>query len=176
MAQKMILPGGRRLVGEVNVSGSKNAALPILAATLLTREESVLENVSYLKDVETLIQLLENLGAHIERHQHGVVVVRVKEEKAVTPTPELVHAMRASICLLGPLIARRKQAKLAMPGGCAIGARPIDLHVKGIKALGAEVRVSDDFLEARAEELHGAEIFLGGAFGSSWNGKVDLSF
>lgn len=174
MQLKMVIEGGHRLEGEVCASGSKNAALPVLAATLLTRDECVLENVPALTDIEVLIKILQNMGVSVRRREDGAIVTKVVEESCKEAPGELVREMRASICILGPLLARRKMAKIPMPGGCAIGARPVDLHVKGMAKLGASVRVEKEYVEAEASQLHGNEIFLGGAFGSSVLGTANV--
>jgi UDP-N-acetylglucosamine 1-carboxyvinyltransferase len=174
MPQQMVIEGGCRLQGEVSVSGSKNAVLPILAATLLTREQCVIRNVPYLADVETLVQILRSLGADIKRREDGAMVCRVVDESAITAPYELVKQMRASICVLGSLIGKRHSAKVSMPGGCVIGVRPIDLHLKGLRALGTDIRVDHGYIDAYTPHLRGNEIFLGGNFGSSVLGTANV--
>lgn len=170
----MIVEGGHRLEGEVAVSGSKNSALPILVATLLTRDECVIHNVPYLDDVDTIMEILRCLGVDITRREDGAVVSRVSNEDSVMAPYELVRKMRASVCVLGPLLARRKKARVSLPGGCVIGVRPIDLHLKGFAALGANIRIEHGYVEAESKELRGAEIFLGGPFGSSVLGTANV--
>jgi len=164
---KLIVEGGRKLKGEVEVSGAKNSALPILAASLLTEEESLIENVPNLRDIWTMVKLLHALGAkaHFEK---GVLSVKPgKSLKPVAPY-KLVSTMRASVCVLGPLLAREGHAEVSLPGGCVIGPRPIDLHLKGLRALGAQIDVQHGYVIAKAKRrLKGTEMFLGGSFGSS---------
>ena len=174
MSQEVIiLEGGHRLEGEVQVSGSKNAALPILAATLLTQEECILHNVPFLSDVATILEILRCLGVKVER-QGGSIITRVVDERPVTAPYELVKTMRASICVLGPLLAMRKKAKVSMPGGCVIGLRPVDLHLKGIRGLGASLEIEHGYIQAEAPELKGDAIFLGGSFGSTVLGTANV--
>ena len=148
------------------MSGSKNAALPIMAATLLTDAECVIKNVPDLRDVETMIKILEGLGKKID-FTNNTLTIRAKKSKSFVAPYRLVRTMRASFCCLGPLLAKRKKAKVALPGGCIIGPRPVDLHIKGLKALGAEVSISGGYCQAKAPSLKGRHIYLGGAFGSS---------
>jgi len=164
---KLVIEGGRRLKGEVEISGAKNSALPILAASLLTNEESVIENVPNLKDIATMIKLLHSLGARAHYGEGTLVVKPGRDLKPVAPY-KLVSTMRASVCVLGPLLARLGYAEVSLPGGCVIGPRPIDLHLKGLRALGAQIDIQHGYVIARARrKLRGNEIFLGGAFGSS---------
>ncbi|RKY33472.1 MAG: UDP-N-acetylglucosamine 1-carboxyvinyltransferase [Candidatus Omnitrophota bacterium] len=163
---KIIIEGGVPLHGEVEISGAKNAALPILAAVLLTDEECVIENVPVLRDVLTMLKILRSLG--IKSQVNGSrVVLKAGKHRKFTTSYNLVSTMRASICVLGPLLAKVKQAKISMPGGCVIGQRPVDLHLKGLSALGANVKVEHGYIVARAETLHSNNIFLGGAYGPS---------
>jgi len=159
------MEGGAPLSGEVEVGGSKNASLPALAACLLAEGESSIGNVPFLKDVETLRRILEQLGMRARRDSEGRIVCRVEDEQAVTAPYELVKTMRASICVLGPLVAKRGHARVSQPGGCVIGPRPIDLHLKGLVALGAKVRVEKGYIVAEAERLVGTRIYLGGPNG-----------
>ncbi len=163
---KLIIEGGRKLTGTVRISGAKNACLPILAATLLTDEECSISNVPDLKDVSTMIKLLGEFGRGIKKENSGVRI-SPGEVKNVTAAYELVSTMRASIAVLGPLLARYKEAKVSFPGGCVIGPRPIDLHLKGLRALGADIRIEEGYIVASAKKLKGARIYLGGHFGSS---------
>ncbi len=155
-----------QLSGSVKVSGSKNAALPVMAATLLTDEECVIGNIPNLKDVKTMIGILECLGKKINFNNKTLRVKSRKNKSFVAPY-RLVRTMRASFCCLGPVLAKRKKAKVALPGGCIIGPRPVDLHTKGLKDLGAEITVEKGYCEAKAKRLKGAHIYLGGIFGSS---------
>ena len=163
-----MIAGGRKLKGEVEVSGAKNSALPIMAAALLSEEESIIENVPDLRDIQTMLRLLRALGAKAH-FENGIV--RIKPGKNLNPIApyKLVSTMRASVCVLGPLLARMGQAEVSVPGGCIIGPRPIDLHLKGLKALGARLEVQHGYVIARTlkKKLRGADIYLGGSFGSS---------
>jgi UDP-N-acetylglucosamine 1-carboxyvinyltransferase len=154
---KLKIRGGAPLRGELTISGAKNAALPILAAALLTSDEFVLDNVPQLQDVATALRLLRQMGVSVERDGHAV---RLKAD-AVTNTEapyEMVKTMRASILVLGPLVARFGEARVSLPGGCAIGARPVDQHIKGLEMLGATIRIEGGFVVAQAERLKGARI------------------
>lgn len=162
-----VIKGGPRLRGTVVISGAKNAALPIMAASLLCEGETVLKGVPDLADVRTLCKLLAALGVRVHRDEEGGLHLRVEDESDCHAQYELVREMRASVCVMGPLVAKRGKAQVAMPGGCAIGFRPIDLHLRGLTALGAEVELDGGDVHLRAKRLKGAEIFLGGAFGSS---------
>ena len=157
MAARLIIEGGIPLRGEVGVSAAKNAALPLLAASLLSAEPVVLENVPRLADVVTIRALLERLGTEIEERD-GHTVARTPTLRSVEAPYELVSTMRASVLVLGPLLARAGRARVSMPGGCAIGMRPIDLHLKGLERLGAEVTLAQGYVEARAARLKGARI------------------
>jgi len=162
---KILVHGGQKLSGAVNISGSKNSALPILAATLLTQQECVIHHVPDLSDVHYMLQILDHLGAQVERASGTVTV---KAEKVTTHAPyEVVRKMRASVCVLGPLLGREREATVSMPGGCVIGDRPIDLHLKGFEALGAAVRVVGGDVKVLAPELKGAVIPMTGKFGST---------
>jgi UDP-N-acetylglucosamine 1-carboxyvinyltransferase len=156
--QKIVINGGARLVGEVRVSGSKNAALPILASSLLAQGRSIYRNVPGLGDVRTMSRLLARLGAEIPDQRKGVAHVdtsRITEHEAPY---ELVKTMRASVLVLGPLVARYGRARVSLPGGCAIGARPIDQHLKGLAAMGARIDLEHGYVNARARRLRGATI------------------
>lgn len=164
---KIVITGGRKLKGEVTISGSKNAALPIMAAALLAEDESIIENVPDLRDIQTMIRLLRSLGAKV-RWENGILGIKPgKDLKSLAPY-KLVSTMRASVCVLGPLLARTGYAEVSLPGGCVIGPRPIDLHLKGLEALGAKIEIQHGYVRARAlKALKGRDVFLGGAFGSS---------
>jgi UDP-N-acetylglucosamine 1-carboxyvinyltransferase len=157
MAARLVIEGGVPLRGEVRVSAAKNAALPLLAASLLSAEPVVLENVPRLADIATIRALLERLGTEIE-DRDGHTVVRTPALQSIEAPYDLVSTMRASVLVLGPLLARAGRARVSLPGGCAIGARPIDLHLKGLERLGAEVTLSQGYIEARAARLKGARI------------------
>ncbi|MFH1594412.1 MAG: UDP-N-acetylglucosamine 1-carboxyvinyltransferase [Candidatus Omnitrophota bacterium] len=162
---KLVIDGGVRLKGTVNISGAKNAALPIMAAALLTDETCVINNVPSLRDVDTMIEILRALEVRVERKK-GSIFISGKCNKVRAPY-DLVSTMRASVCVLGPLLAKRGSAEVSFPGGCIIGPRPIDLHLKGIESLGAEIKIRAGYIEAKAKKLRGANIYLGGHFGSS---------
>jgi UDP-N-acetylglucosamine 1-carboxyvinyltransferase len=157
--KKIVIHGGRRLMGTVEVSGAKNAALPLLCATLLCPGEHRLGNVPDLRDIQTVLQLLETLGATAVNDQ-GQVRVNADQVVSVEAPYDLVKTMRASVLVLGPLVARLGQARVSLPGGCAIGARPIDLHLKGLEAMGAEISLDHGYVEARAKKLQGATIYF----------------
>ena len=160
---KILVHGGNKLSGSVRISGSKNSALPILAATLLTREPCVISNVPDLSDIHYMLQILSHLGAHVERASG---VVRVEADKIQTIAPyEIVRKMRASVCVLGPLLGREKEATVSLPGGCVIGDRPIDLHLKGFEALGAVSRIEHGNVKIFAGTLRGATVNLRGKQG-----------
>lgn len=156
--EQLKIIGGQRLVGEVRVSGAKNAALPILAASLLTAEDLVLHNVPDLSDVRTMIKLLECMGVKVERE--GTTVRLNAGNITSTKAPyELVKTMRASILTLCPLVARFGSAEVSLPGGCAIGARPVDQHIKGLRQLGASVEIEHGYINATVTRLQGARLF-----------------
>ncbi len=159
--------GGNRLKGSVEISGAKNAALPIMAASILIEGESVLHNVPDLADVRQMQVLLARLGVKSQRDADGAMHLRVEDEMNAHAEYELVSKMRASVCVMGPLLVKRKRAQVAMPGGCAIGDRPIDLHIQGLRSLGADFDLVNGDVLLRAKKLKGAEVFLGGPFGSS---------
>jgi UDP-N-acetylglucosamine 1-carboxyvinyltransferase len=162
---KIIVHGGRALAGTVKISGSKNSALPILAATLLTKEPCIIHRVPDLSDVHYMLQILNHLGAEVERAS-GVVTVKAEKVSTVAPY-DVVRKMRASVCVLGPLLGREKEATVALPGGCVIGDRPIDLHLRGFESLGAAVRVHAGDIKVFAPQLRGASISLKGKFGTT---------
>ncbi len=158
---KFVIRGGNPLLGTIRVSGSKNSALPCMAAAILTEDEVVLENIPQVRDIETERKLLTSMGAEVElgygRAQHRTTIsCRVLSDP--TAKYEIVKTMRASALVLGPLVARTGLARVSMPGGCAIGARPIDLHIKGLETMGARISYEHGYIEARAERLKGAHI------------------
>jgi UDP-N-acetylglucosamine 1-carboxyvinyltransferase len=169
---KLVVKGGARLKGRVAISGSKNSALPILAATLLTPETCVIHNVPDLSDIRFMLEILVQLGAKVT-FENGTVTVRAEKVKSETPY-DLVRKMRASICVLGPIIARNGHAKISEPGGCVIGDRPIDIHLKGLAMLGAESRTEGGDVYVTSKELVGKEIFLGSKFGSTVLGTDNI--
>src|SRR5438445_8272906 len=160
---KILVHGGNSLAGSINISGSKNSALPILAATLLTREPCTIHRVPDLSDTHYMLQILTHLGAQVERAS-GIVTVTADKVESVAPY-DVVRKMRASVCVLGPLLGRCKEATVALPGGCVIGDRPIDLHLKGFETLGAAVRVESGDIKVFAPKLTGAVINVQGKFG-----------
>lgn len=157
--EKLKVTGGCRLKGEVKASGAKNAALPILAASLLTADDLVLHNVPHLSDIRTMGKLLSGLGMNVERPSDTETVrLNAKSLTTLTAPYELVKTMRASIVTLGPMLARFGEARVSLPGGCAIGARPVDQHIKGLQTLGAEVVIDHGYVVAKAKRLKGAHI------------------
>ena len=165
------IKGGTPLYGEVEISGAKNAVLPILAATLLTREPCVIRRVPDLEDVRTMCLILESLGAATKIEEDVVTVQAAKVGEFADY--DLVRKMRASICVLGPLLARMKKATVSMPGGCLIGTRPVDLHRKAMMSLGAKVTIKGGYITARARKLVGGEMFLGGRSGPTVLGTAN---
>jgi UDP-N-acetylglucosamine 1-carboxyvinyltransferase len=163
---KLVIEGGKALKGEVEISGAKNAALPIMAAAILTDEPCIIRNVPLLKDVQTMIRLLKGLGMKAE-WEDSTVFIESQGAKKHSASYNLVKTMRASICVLGPLLAKLNKAEVSMPGGCIIGYRPIGLHVKGLEALGAEIKIEHGYIIAKSKCLKGARVYLGGSFGSS---------
>ncbi len=163
---KLIIDGGFRLKGEVIVSGSKNAVLPILAATLLTDESCVIKNAPNLRDTNTMLKILRSLGKNAE-FDKGIVTISSTRHTSFIADYKLVSTMRASFCVLGPILAKLKKAKVSLPGGCIIGVRPVDLHLKGIKALGADITIESGYVYAKANQLKGKQLYLGGVYGSS---------
>ncbi|PYX77443.1 MAG: UDP-N-acetylglucosamine 1-carboxyvinyltransferase [Acidobacteria bacterium] len=158
---KLVIRGGNPLLGTIRVSGAKNAALPAMAAAILTEEPVILENIPQVRDIETTRKLLAEMGAEVElgygRAQHRTTIC-CRDLASPEASYELVKTMRASTLVLGPLVARCGRARISLPGGCAIGARPIDLHIKGLQRLGAVITQEHGFVEARADRLRGAEV------------------
>lgn len=159
MLEKMVIRGGSTLGGELPISGAKNAALPILCAAILSAGESEIEGIPDLMDIESLLNLLSQLGMGVQR-EGGRVLLRGDAIDKMEAPYELVRKMRASVLVLGPLLARFGQARVSMPGGCAIGERPIDQHLKGLEQLGAHITLTAGYVEARAERLVGATVVL----------------
>ncbi|MGM0412157.1 MAG: UDP-N-acetylglucosamine 1-carboxyvinyltransferase [Pseudomonadota bacterium] len=159
---KLVITGGRPLAGEVRISGAKNAALPILAATLLTDEPTTVCNVPHLHDITTTLELLGHMGVSLVVDERLNIEVDASRLTNVRAPYQLVRTMRASILVLGPLLAHYGRAEVSLPGGCAIGSRPVDLHLEGLRAMGADIRVENGYIEAKApaDGLHGARIFL----------------
>jgi UDP-N-acetylglucosamine 1-carboxyvinyltransferase len=156
---KFIIKGGKPLTGKVEISGSKNAALPIMVATLLSPGKYTIGNVPRLRDVRTMAHLLRIVGAKIEFENHSLIIDTTQADFPEAPY-ELVKTMRASIYVLGPLLARFKKARVSLPGGCAWGPRPVDLHIKGMQQLGAQLDLDSGYINARAKKLSGAHIYF----------------
>src|SRR5262245_49870413 len=170
--ESLLIKGGTPLHGEVVISGAKNAVLPIMAATLLTSEPCVIRRVPNLSDVKFMGQILAWLGAKVQ-FDGDTVHVQAKKIKGAGDY-DLIRKMRGSICIMGPLLGRLKKATVSLPGGCVIGARPINLHLKGFEALGAKIRIESGYVEASARRLVGSAIFLGGRAGSTVLGTANV--
>lgn len=163
---KLIIEGQVKLKGEVTISGAKNSVLPILAATLLTDDACIIKGVPDLRDTNTMLRILRSLGKNVEFDKGAAIVSWAKNTNFVADY-KLVSTMRASFCVLGPLLAKLKKAKVSLPGGCIIGVRPVDLHIKGLKSLNADIDIESGYVMAKARHLQGAHIYLGGANGPS---------
>ncbi len=170
--ESFLIRGGVPLQGEVMISGSKNAALPIMAATLLTDEPCLIRGVPDLSDTRFMAEILKSLGAEA-RFQNGSLAIRAKKIRGYADY-ELVRKMRGSICVAGPLLARLRQTRISLPGGCVIGARPINLHLKGFEALGAKIKIDGGYVDASAKRLVGSTMFLGGRAGSTVLGTANV--
>jgi UDP-N-acetylglucosamine 1-carboxyvinyltransferase len=163
---KLMIEGGVTLKGEVTVSGAKNSVLPIMAATLLTDDACIIKGVPNLRDATTMLKILRSLGKNAELEK-DVVTVTSGRSTGFIADYKLVSTMRASFCVLGPLLGKLKKAKVSLPGGCVIGLRPVDLHLKGLKALGADIEIESGYVLATANKLKGNHMYLGGVYGSS---------
>lgn len=169
------IQGPVRLSGSVTVNGSKNASLPVMAATILAPGESVLKSVPHLSDISVCSELLSQLGCKVSRRANGDLCIDSTTIDNPAGDYEIVCRMRASICILGPLLARCRRARVSMPGGCAIGDRPVDIHLQGLRALGAKIHLDNGYIVAEAPAgLKGQEIFLGGPFGSTVLGTANI--
>ncbi len=157
---KLLITGGRTLAGEIRISGSKNAALPILASTLLASTPSRIKNVPHLRDITTMVGLLGRMGVEVTIDDKLNVEVDTRSINSFSAPYDLVKTMRASILVLGPLLARFGQAEVSLPGGCAIGSRPVNLHIQGLRQMGADISVENGYIRARAERLQGATLYL----------------
>ena len=157
---KLVIQGGVPLEGEIRISGAKNAALPILCASLLTEETLQVDNVPQLRDVATNLGLLAQMGVKVSMDDKMGVALTAAELPNLVAPYELVKTMRASILVLGPMVARFGEARVSLPGGCAIGSRPVNLHIKGLEAMGAEIEIEHGYIIARAKRLKGARIFM----------------
>ena len=164
--EKFIVTGGKKLNGTIEIAGSKNAALPIISAAILGNGRTVLHNVPEVKDIRTLIKILEYLGAYV-KYENNTLEIDASSINKYTAPYEFVSTMRGSISLFGPLLAKYGKAKFSMPGGCVIGTRPIDLHIKGLKKLGVSITTEEGYIQSRVKKLKGTTVFLGGNFGSS---------
>lgn len=169
-----VIRGGRRLKGTIRIHGSKNAALPQMAAALLTDAPCVLHDVPDLSDITNMARLLDELGCDIEHGDDRSMRLHATDASRCEARYDIVRTMRASVCVLGPLLAKRGHAVVSMPGGCAIGERPIDLHLRGLEALGAEIHLDGGNIVASAKHLRGARIFLGGSSGSTVLGTANV--
>ncbi len=156
--QKLIIQGGSPLCGEISISGAKNAALPVLCASLLTQEPIKVSNVPALQDIATMLALLEQIGLEVTRNNATELVLSARNLTHLVAPYEMVKTMRAAILVLGPLLARAGEANISLPGGCAIGQRPVDQHIKGLQAMGAEIQIKHGYIHAVAKKLHGARI------------------
>ena len=170
----MEIVGGRRLEGRVRASGAKNAALPIMAASILAEGPMRLKNVPDLMDIRTMSRLLAVLGVKVEREPGGDLILHCASARKSEAPYRIMKTMRAGICVLGPLVARRKLVRVSLPGGCAIGDRPVDLHLKGLRALGANLDIDHGYIVGGAKRLRGAEMYLGGPFGSTVTGTANV--
>jgi UDP-N-acetylglucosamine 1-carboxyvinyltransferase len=157
---KLLITGGNPLNGEIRISGAKNAALPILAATLLADTPSHIANIPHLQDITTMIELLGRMGVDLVIDEKLNIEVDSSQVHTFTAPYDLVKTMRASILVLGPLVARFGQAQVSLPGGCAIGSRPVNLHLQGLRAMGADIQVEGGYITARASRLHGATLLM----------------
>lgn len=157
---KFIIQGGVPLQGEIQISGAKNAALPILCATLLSEKPLKLSHVPHLHDVNTMLKLLAHMGVQASRNGDNALTLDGSDIHTQEAPYEMVKTMRASILVLGPLLARFGHARVSLPGGCAIGSRPVDLHIKGLQAMGAEIHIEQGYIEAKASRLKGTRIFM----------------
>ncbi|MGR3311516.1 MAG: UDP-N-acetylglucosamine 1-carboxyvinyltransferase [Candidatus Brocadiales bacterium] len=174
MEKIIVVEGGHPLHGNVRINGSKNAALPIMAACILMKGKSRIRNVPHLADVKTLLEILKDLGVKTERLKDDTLELEVIDESNVTAPYEQISKMRGSICILGPLLGKRKRVKIAEPGGCVIGVRPVDLHIKGMEALGANIIKEEGYRIGSTNGFRGAEIYLGGPYGSTVTGTCNV--
>ena len=172
MMEVFRIQGGHSLSGKVQVSGSKNSSLPLFAACLLTSEECILENVPDLSDIRFMGEILTALGAEVEKLDSNKWRIQASSIEPRAPYG-LVRKMRASVCLLGPLVARLRRAEIPMPGGCVIGNRPIDLHIRALRGLGADVELSGGIVKVDGSQLKGSSIFIGGRHGSTVTGTAN---
>lgn len=159
--EKLLVTGGNTLEGDVPISGAKNAALPILFGTILLTQPSTLHNVPQLRDVTTTIKLLQRMGLELSRHDDGQVIIESAQAQSFEASYDLVRTMRASILALGPLLTRYHEALVSLPGGCAIGSRPVDVHLKALKAMGADIQIREGYIHAKSKgRLKGTDLLL----------------
>lgn len=170
--QCFVIEGGKKLAGEIRISGAKNSALPIIAASLLSDKRVELENIPELTDIKTMTELVKQLGTEVS-FRRNTMTLHTPKIKSINAPYNIVRKMRASYYVLGALLARVKKAKVSMPGGCAIGPRPIDLHLKGLQALGADVEIKDGFINARTRKLKGTAVDLQGPKGTSVGATIN---
>ena len=171
----LVVTGRKHLKGRVRASGAKNAALPIMAASLLADGPVRLKNVPNLADIRTMMRLLRELGMRVEREDRsGDILLENENLSKVVASYSIMRTMRAGICVLGPLVARRGKAEVSLPGGCAIGDRPVDLHMKGLRALGAKLDIKHGYIAASCKRLRGTEMYMGGPFGSTVTGTANV--
>lgn len=168
------IEGGHPLRGTVRAGGSKNASLPIMAAALAIRGEVILDQIPQLRDIQTMQQLLQAIGASVDVANDGRISIDANDVESSVAPYELVRQMRASVCVLGPLLARFGTARVSLPGGCNIGHRPIDLHLRGLTALGADIRIESGYIVASASQLRGADVKLCGPFGPTVTGTCNV--
>ena len=157
---KIAIEGGTQLKGTVRISGAKNAVLPVLAATLLTRGRNIIQGVPQVRDVATMIKLLEDLGVEVESYHNEKIILDTSRADNPEAPYDLVSKMRASCLVLGPLLARLGEARVSLPGGCAIGERPIDLHIKGLEAMGAKITLEHGYVHGKADCLKGIQFYF----------------
>ena len=161
MAEKLKIKGGKALQGEVAISGAKNAVLKLMAAAILPKGETVIHNVPELTDVNIMLRVIEELGVKTKYDKNSkTVAIDATDITSITAKYELVSKMRASFIILGALVTRCKEAMVALPGGCAIGERRVDFHIKGLEALGADIKIENGYVHAKAQKLVGADIYL----------------
>ena len=160
--EKLLIRGGNSLSGSINCSGAKNAALPMIASTILCDEKIILKNLPYLQDITTMFELLGSMGAEILLDENMNFTISTSNLIDIEARYELVKTMRASILVLGPLLAKHGKARIALPGGCAIGSRPVNFHLDALRLLGAEIKLKNGYIEASAKELIGANIKFDG--------------
>ena len=160
--EKLLIKGGNHLKGKISCSGAKNAALPIIAASILSDEKIVLKNLPYLQDITTMFELLGSMGAKISLDENMNFTINTSDLKEIEARYELVKTMRASILVLGPLLAKYGEAKIALPGGCAIGSRPVNYHLDSLKKLGVNISLKNGYIEAKVNKLKGADIVFDG--------------